>query len=133
MPVLPRPSLKTNAVPRLPGARASWNYLLHLDSSNGTGPVTMTYHMNRLQSLSVQENYCLTLNASGSIRPETVLRRFVYHHPIFTLGSMHAQRNWRRVSGVNRTHFCGAYWFYGFHEDGVNSALRVALSLGVQV
>ena len=96
-------------------------------------PATMTDHMNRLQALPVQEHYCVTLNANESIRPEKVLQRFVYHHPIFTLESMSAQRKWRRVSGVNRTHFCGAYWFYGFHEDGVNSALRVSASLGIRV
>ena len=122
-----------NLLPKRLEARASWNYLLHLDSRNGTRPATMTYHMNRLQALPVQENYCVTLNANESIRPEKVLQRFVYHHPIFTLESMSAQRKWRRVSGVNRTHFCGAYWFYGFHEDGVNSALRVSASLGIRV
>ncbi len=120
-------------LPRLPAARASWNYLLHLDARNGQGPATMTYHMNRLQGLPVQENYCVTLNATAAIRPEKILRRLVYHHPIFTLDSMQAQRDWRTISGVNRTHFCGAYWFYGFHEDGVDSALRVAESLGVRV
>ena len=122
-----------NLLPRSPAARASWNYLLHLDARNGGGPATMTYHMNRLQGLPVGENYCVTLNASAAIRPEKILRRLVYDHPIFTLDSMRAQQGWRKISGVNRTHFCGAYWFYGFHEDGVNSALRVAESLGVRV
>jgi predicted NAD/FAD-binding protein len=89
--------------------------------------------MNRLQSLPAQENYCVTLNANGAIRPEKILRKLVYHHPIFTLESMRGQQGWRRISGANRTHFCGAYWFYGFHEDGVNSALRVAECLGVRV
>jgi predicted NAD/FAD-binding protein len=120
-------------LPKRPAARASWNYLLHLDSRNGHGPATMTYHMNRLQSLPVEENYCVTLNANDSIRPEKVLRKFVYHHPIFTLESIRAQQGWKRISGVNRTHYCGAYWSYGFHEDGVNSALRVAGALGVSV
>jgi predicted NAD/FAD-binding protein len=118
-------------LPRLPAARASWNYLLHLDPRNGQGPVTMTYHMNRLQNLPGDENYCVTLNASGQIRPEKVLRKFVYNHPLLTLDSIRAQKRWMEISGVRRTHFCGAYWFYGFHEDGVNSALRVARSLGV--
>jgi predicted NAD/FAD-binding protein len=118
-------------LPRRPAARASWNYLLHLDARNGHSPVTMTYHMNRLQSLPVKENYCVTLNANGHIASEKVLRRFVYHHPLYTLDALRAQRRWSEVSGVNRTHFCGAYWFYGFHEDGVNSALRVANALGV--
>jgi predicted NAD/FAD-binding protein len=120
-------------LPTRPEARASWNYLLHLDSRNGHSPVTMTYHMNRLQSLPVEENYCVTLNANSQIRPDKILRRFVYHHPMYTLESLRAQRRWAEISGVNRLHFAGAYWFYGFHEDGVNSALRVARSLGVQV
>jgi uncharacterized protein len=120
-------------LPHRAEARASWNYLLHLDSRNGHSPVTMTYHMNRLQSLGVAENYCVTLNANSQIRSEKILRRFVYHHPIYTLESLHAQQRWARISGVNRLHFAGAYWFYGFHEDGVNSALRVARSLGVHV
>jgi uncharacterized protein len=119
-------------LPRRAEARASWNYLLHLDSRNGHNPVTMTYHMNRLQSLPVQENYCITLNANSQIRSDKILRRFVYHHPMFTLDSLRAQRRWSEISGVKRLHFAGAYWYYGFHEDGVNSALRVARSLGVQ-
>jgi predicted NAD/FAD-binding protein len=118
-------------LPRREAARASWNYLLHLDARNGHSPVTMTYHMNRLQSLSAKENYCVTLNANGHIANDKVLRRFVYHHPLYTLDALRAQQQWSEISGVNRTHFCGAYWFYGFHEDGVNSALRVANALGV--
>jgi uncharacterized protein len=125
-------------LPRLEIARASWNYLLHVDSSKGhdgamQAPATMTYYMNRLQSLHVPENYCVTLNANGAIDPDKVLRRFVYHHPIFDLASLRAQGRWRELNGARRTFFCGAYWLYGFHEDGVNSALRVAQSLGVQV
>ena len=120
-------------LPRREAARASWNYLLHLDARNGSGPVTMTYHMNRLQSLGVPENYCVTLNANGRIRTEKVLRRFVYHHPLFTLEALRAQERWKEISGVDRLHFAGAYWSYGFHEDGVKSGLRVASALGVQV
>jgi predicted NAD/FAD-binding protein len=120
-------------LPRRKAARASWNYLLHLDARNGSGPVTMTYHMNRLQSLGVPETYCVTLNATGQIRPDKVLRKFVYHHPLYTVDAIRAQQRWSEISGVNRLHFAGAYWFNGFHEDGVNSALRVARALGVQV
>lgn len=121
-----------NLLPRRAAARASWNYLLHLDSRNGKGPATMTYHMNRLQSLPVKENYCVTLNGSSEIRPERILRRFIYNHPLYTRQAIASQKRWVEISGQNRTHFCGAYWFYGFHEDGVNSALRVAEALGVQ-
>lgn len=119
-----------NLLPRRPEARASWNYLLHQDAKNAAGPATVTYHMNRLQSLDVQENYCVTLNANASIRPEKILQKFVYQHPIFTLAALRAQSRWSDINGKNRTSFCGAYWINGFHEDGVNSALRVAQSLG---
>jgi predicted NAD/FAD-binding protein len=54
----------------------------------------------------------------------------IYHHPLYTQAAVRAQDRWNEISGVRRTHFCGAYWFYGFHEDGVNSALRVANTLG---
>jgi predicted NAD/FAD-binding protein len=118
-------------LPRRPAARASWNYLLHLDPRNGHGPITMTYHMNRLQSLGVPEDYCVTLNANGHIPKHKTLRKFVYHHPLYTVESLRAQARWREISGVDRLHFAGAYWFYGFHEDGINSALRVARALGV--
>jgi uncharacterized protein len=120
-------------LPNRLAARASWNYLLHLDERNGHSPATMTYHMNRLQSLPAQENYCVTLNANGHIRPDRVLKKFVYHHPLYTLGALRAQQRWSEINGQSRTHFCGAYWHNGFHEDGVNSALRVARALGVQV
>ncbi len=115
-------------LPRRPRARASWNY--HLGAGAGTG-ATLTYHMNRLQRLDVSEDYCVTLNANGAIDPSRVLRHLVYHHPLYTCDAIRAQARWKEISGVNRTHFCGAYWFHGFHEDGLNSALRVARALGV--
>ena len=88
--------------------------------------------MNRLQSLPVAEDYCVTLNESGRIDSRKVLRRLVYHHPLYTGAAVRAQARWSEISGQNRTHFCGAYWFYGFHEDGLNSAMRVARALGVE-
>ncbi|MEO8075220.1 MAG: FAD-dependent oxidoreductase, partial [Acidobacteriota bacterium] len=87
---------------------------------------------NRLQRLAASEQYCVTLNPNGFIDERRVLRRLVYHHPLYTRDAIRAQQRWREVSGVNRTHYCGAYWFYGFHEDGLNSALRVAQALGVE-
>jgi uncharacterized protein len=120
-------------LPKKELARASWNYLLHMDERDGHSPATMTYHMNRLQSLPVRENYCVTLNANGQIRSDKILRKFIYNHPLYTVDAIKSQKRWSEISGVNRTHFCGAYWAYGFHEDGVNSALRVARMLGVPV
>jgi len=115
-------------LPRRETARASWNYLIAGDPS---APPTVTYDLNRLQGLQAQERYCVTLNPQVAIAPERVLRRLTYRHPLYTRAAIQAQSRWRDVSGVARTHYCGAYWGYGFHEDGLNSALRVAASLGV--
>jgi len=110
-------------------ARASWNYRL----AAGAGvPPTVTYDLNRLQGLTTPEQYCLTLNPDEGIDDRRVLRRLVYRHPLYTREAIRAQRRWADVSGVGRTHYCGAYWRFGFHEDGLMSALRVASALGVE-
>jgi predicted NAD/FAD-binding protein len=88
--------------------------------------------MNRLQSLETDEDFCVTLNADGAIDPSKVIRQMFYEHPLYTRAALRSQDRWGEISGRNRTHFCGAYWFYGFHEDGLNSALRVARVLGVE-
>jgi uncharacterized protein len=118
-----------SVLPAQARARASWNYRLAGDAD---APPTVTYDLNRLQGLTAPEQYCVTLNPNGGIDERCVLRRFVYRHPLYTREAIRAQRQWGDVSGVNRTHYCGAYWFYGFHEDGLNSALRVARALGVE-
>jgi predicted NAD/FAD-binding protein len=117
-----------SVLPAEPRARASWNYQL----GDAEAPPTVTYDLNRLQGLTTPEQYCVTLNPGGGIDESRVLRRFVYRHPLYTREAIRAQQQWDEVSGVNRTHFCGAYWRYGFHEDGLHSALRVARALGVQ-
>lgn len=118
-----------SVLPSRTRARASWNYLLAADAD---APPMVTYDLNRLQGLSTPEQYCVTLNPDGHIDDARVLGRFVYRHPLYTREAIASQRRWHEVSGVNRTHYCGAYWFYGFHEDGLNSALRVASALGVE-
>lgn len=115
-------------LPRRPEARASWNYNLHLNNGHAA---TVTYHMNRLQSLPTPEDYCVTLNENGTVNPAKVIRRMTYFHPLFTAQAIRAQSRWEEISGQNHTHFAGAYWFYGFHEDGLNSAQRVARALSV--
>ena len=114
-------------LPRRKRAWASWNFHL-LDEP--AGRATVTYHMNRLQSLRSRHQFCVTLNHAEAIDPESVIRRIRYHHPMYTPAGLAAQRRWDEVSGARRTHFCGAYWGYGFHEDGVTSALRVCASFG---
>jgi uncharacterized protein len=84
------------------------------------------YHMNRLQSLDSKSEICVTLNRSEAIDPKRVIETIPYSHPVFTNAGLAAQARWSEISGRRRTHFCGAYWGYGFHEDGVKSGLRVS-------
>ena len=117
----------TRLMPRNRRAWASWNY--YLPRTLGAH-ATLTYDMNRLQGLQSQERYLVTLNDTARIEPSKILRRFRYAHPMYTAAGIAAQRRHGEISGVRRTHYCGAYWGYGFHEDGVNSALRVAKAFG---
>ncbi len=114
-------------LPRRRRAWASWNY--HLQDEP-VGRTTVTYHMNRLQTLDADREFCVTLNRSSHVDPDTVIRRLSYHHPVYTSAALSAQGRWHEVSGRRRTHYCGAYWGYGFHEDGVVSALRVCERFG---
>lgn len=117
----------TTILPRTRRAWASWNYFIPRDQPDVP---TVTYYMNSLQSLRSSQHFCVTLNRAKSISPDQIIKRITYHHPIFTSETRSAQNRWREISGVDRTHFCGAYWGYGFHEDGVNSALRVCEMFG---
>jgi predicted NAD/FAD-binding protein len=117
----------TTMLPRRRRAWASWNY--HLNE-RARSRATLTYHLNRLQALKSDQQFCVTLNLTDQIDPGRVLRRIGYSHPVYTPRGIAAQRRVGEISGRNRTHFCGAYWGWGFHEDGVNSGLRVAQALG---
>ncbi|MDX1763905.1 MAG: FAD-dependent oxidoreductase, partial [bacterium] len=81
-------------------------------------------------TLRASRELCVTLNHRKPIDPAKIHREIVYHHPVYTVGALDAQRELDTISGVNRTHFCGAYHGYGFHEDGVNSALAVGERFG---
>ncbi len=119
----------TRLLPRRPRAWASWNY--RLDGRGDEARVSVTYDMNILQRLEAPHTFCVTLNDSDAIAAEKVLGRFTYAHPQFTLAGEAAQARHAEISGgARRTHYCGAYWRNGFHEDGVWSALRVAHALG---
>ena len=107
-------------MPRRPRAWASWNYHLPVDDNER---VTLTYHMNRLQGLSARQEYFVTLNSDELVREESVIQRVEYEHPVFNAKSVGAQARKAEIDGANRTYYCGAYWRYGFHEDGVVSAL----------
>ncbi|VVP64853.1 NAD(P)/FAD-dependent oxidoreductase [Pseudomonas fluorescens] len=117
----------TQLLPTRKLAWASWNYRL---SGAGHTHAAVTYDMNILQGIESDTTFCVSLNQSAGINPDKVLARFTYAHPQFSLGAVAAQNRWAELDGVRHTHYCGAYWANGFHEDGVVSALRVAAAFG---
>jgi predicted NAD/FAD-binding protein len=117
-------------LPRRRRAWASWNY--HRPADPAASP-SVTYHMNRLQGLDAPEALCVTLNGAERIDPARVLARFRTTHPLLDQAAVEAQARWAQVSGARGVHFCGAYWGYGFHEDGVQSALRVGARFGLSL
>jgi predicted NAD/FAD-binding protein len=114
-------------MPRRRPVWSSWNFHLAEGPPRGS---TVTYWMNNLQKLEARRNYFVTLNRGEEIDPAAVIRRFEYDHPIYTREGVAAQGRHAEVSGVRRTHYCGAYWGWGFHEDGVVSGLRVSDAIG---
>lgn len=134
----------TSVLPKKPLAWASWNYLIEKGSlhkkgdkrenkntSSSTKPV-LTYHMNILQRLNKKHNYLVTLN--HDIDDKQVIKRIDYDHPVFNKTAIDAQAKWSTISDNGlHTYFCGAYWFNGFHEDGVRSGLRVCQVLGCDI
>jgi uncharacterized protein len=117
-----------SVLPRRPKVWASWNYRIPRQKVDR---VRVTYYMNRLQALDAEEDFCVTLNQTDRIAPDRILGRFRYDHPVFDPHARRAQGRRNEISGVNGLHFCGAYWGYGFHEDGLNSALAVGEHFGV--
>lgn len=117
-------------LPRRRRAWAAWNYRVSRDAA---ARATVTYNMNILQRLSSRHTFCVTLNDEDRIDPGKVLRRFVYHHPVFTTTRRAAQARHGELLDSNRSSFCGAYWGNGFHEDGVTSALAVCRLLDSRV
>ena len=109
-------------------AWAAWNALIPAADEE---QCTVSYCMNLLQSIDCPEPLVVTLNRSADIDPARVLRRMSYQHPVYTTASVAAQRRKSEISGQRNTWFCGAYWGWGFHEDGMRSAVDVAHALGI--
>ncbi|MBC7802454.1 MAG: FAD-dependent oxidoreductase [Candidatus Parcubacteria bacterium] len=109
----------SSLLPRARRAWGAWNY--HVPAAP-LDRVALTYNMNILQDLDVPETLCVTLNRGDAIDPARILKRITYHHPLFTPAAVAAQARHRLLNG-GRTYYCGAYWRFGFHEDGVVSAL----------
>lgn len=116
-------------LPKRKAAWAAWNYWLSGQDGEEHSLPSLTYNMNILQHIPAPQTLCVTLNSTHCIEPNKILRKFVYHHPVFTLDSMDAQQRKLEISGQNHSWYCGAYWHNGFHEDGVKSALEVVTQL----
>lgn len=113
-------------MPKRRAAWSSWNFHL-LDQPRDR--TTVTYWMNNLQPIASEQDYFVTLNLSDMINPDAVIYEQNFSHPVFTAQGLRAQERHAEISGVNRTHYCGAYWRWGFHEDGVWSGIRAAESV----
>jgi len=120
----------TAMLPDRTGLWASWNYRIPRGPRHA---VMVTYHMNRLQRLEAGSDYCVTLNPNGALRPGRVIGRIRDSHPVFMPGRVDAQRAHPRLVRRRGISYCGAYWGFGFHEDGVNSALAVADGFGMEL
>jgi predicted NAD/FAD-binding protein len=119
----------TRVMPRARLAWSSWNYEIARDEAGGVSTATH-YWMNSLQGVSDRENYFVTINRPESIAPDRVLRRIQYEHPLFSLGAVRAQAEIPALNAAARgnteTYFAGAWQRFGFHEDGLLSAVRVS-------
>jgi predicted NAD/FAD-binding protein len=121
----------TSVLSPRPRAWAAWNYECPRPGVDPEGVATLTYDMTRLQHLGGDRRYLVSLNSDHRIDPSSVLASFEYSHPVFDDRAISAQGRFDEIDGALHTHFCGAYWGYGFHEDGLASALRVCERLGV--
>jgi predicted NAD/FAD-binding protein len=110
-------------------AWASWNYY-RTTAGCGRAPITLTYHMNRLQNLETRRPYFVTLNPPAAIAARDTVAVFDYHHPMYTFACLASQADLPSLNGRRRTYFCGSYHGYGFHEDAVRSAVAAAAALG---
>ena len=131
MPYLANDAVLHTDVSLLPRARrawAAWNYRI---GSDPIAPAALTYNMSMLQSIDATETFCVTLNGTDQIDPARIIGRVGYLHPWFTVAGAAAQARHDEISGINRTHYCGAYWGNGFHEDGVVSGMAVAREIEI--
>ncbi len=122
----------TSYLPTNRRAWAAWNYR-HDPAVPKTYPATVTYYMNHLQRLDARDHYCVTLNPWKSVAASKVIGEMIYHHPMYTFESMATQRELPSLNGKRNTYFCGAYFGYGFHEDGTRSAVEMARGFGIEL
>lgn len=114
-----------NIMPKNKNAWASWNYL----DNQSTAP-TLTYYMNRLQSIDSNHDFFVSVNLTNEVMENQIIQSFKYRHPCLNVPALKAQKQINSINGKNNTYYVGSYWGYGFHEDGVNSAINTYKLLG---
>lgn len=119
-----------SVLPKRKLAWASWNYSITGSPDEAQKPAALTYNMNILQNIQSDTTFCVTLNSAKDIQQDRVLGTYRYAHPQFNNQTIEAQSKRADISGQQGLHFCGAYWYNGFHEDGVRSALDVCALFG---
>jgi predicted NAD/FAD-binding protein len=121
-------TLHTDAglLPRNRRAWSSWNF--RIDEPD-PGATQVTYWLNNVHRLKARDEYLLSLNQPHAVDPAKTIRRLEYRHPVFSAAAVRAQARWAEISGANGTHYAGAYWNWGSHEDGVVSAIRATRPL----
>jgi predicted NAD/FAD-binding protein len=123
----------TSVLPKRELAWASWNYRITGSKDEISSPAAVTYNMNILQRLQSDTTFCVTLNNTKAIDANKILGTYYYAHPQFSPEMVEAQQKRSEICGKDGLHFCGAYWYNGFHEDGVRSALDVCKRFGVSL
>ena len=128
-------TLHTDArlLPKRSLAWASWNYRMNNTPDRNELLASVSYNMNILQGISSKETFVVSLNQNEKINPKKILRQFEYAHPVFNSRSEKAKKLRSQICGARHTHFCGAYWYNGFHEDGVRAALDVTRRFGAEL
>ena len=119
-------------LPKRKLAWASWNYRLNDEANEEQQPASVTYNMNILQKLDAKNEYCVTLN-KNDITASDIIGQYSYAHPQYSEAMVKAQQRRLEICGQDGLHFCGAYWYSGFHEDGVKSALDVCARFGARL
>jgi uncharacterized protein len=120
-----------SVLPPAKAAWAAWNYTREREA--GLRAVSLSYWMNRLQGLSARKEWIVTLNRNAPLAPGTSVADLAYEHPAYTFASMATQRDLPALNGPRGTYFCGSYFGYGFHEDGVRSAVEVGRAFGEEL
>ncbi|OVE75486.1 hypothetical protein BVX97_04440 [bacterium E08(2017)] len=115
-----------DVLPKIKKTWSAWNYSI---PSEDTEFCTVSYDMNILQSIESDTEFVVTLNQDKDINPDKVIKNFTYAHPVYTQDSVTSQGRYDEINGTDRIYFAGAYWGYGFHEDGVRSALKACAAI----